>query len=385
MFIAFVMVLAFGLPPLFRQPEQPVPTLFPTSTATGTSIPIPDSTVSLTETLAPSSTPTEYVNATTAPLPTEIIDAKGVSMVLVPEGEFYFGEKDAESEVFLPSFYIDTYEVTNSRYAQCVSDGGCEPPAETVLATYNYYGNPQFNDYPVVWVNITMAEEYCNWRDIRLPTEFEWEKAARGTDKRIYPWGNANDVTNLANGHGSKDGYIISSPVGAFPNGVSPYGVYDMSGNVWEWTSAITSFGGSWVYGDLYVYDRSNIGGGARFDVGFRCANDALNITSTITVDMTQTPESPASGFELIAIDKVAYRGGEASAQVKTQPGSDCALGFILPSGTLSQVGGTGPATADENGYCSWTWNVASNVNPGWGSIYIEAGGDSATYPIEIK
>ena len=207
-------------------------------------------------------------------LPTEITDANGVSMIFVSEGNFIAGEKGAESDVFLPAFYIDKYEVTNSEYSRCVLSGDCQLPSDTVLATYDYYGNAEYDDYPVVWVNITMAKDYCSWRDARLPSELEWEKAARGTDGRIYPWGNTINSTIRANGHGNKDGYEIASPVGSFPEGVSPYGVYDMAGNVWEWTSAITSFGGSWVYGDLFVYDYYDIGGGSRFDVGFRCAKD---------------------------------------------------------------------------------------------------------------
>ncbi len=213
--------------------------------------------------------------STSVPSPTAITDANNVSMVLVPAGNFIAGEKDKEREVSLDAFYIDKYEVTNSKYSECVSNGGCDPPAETVLATYNYYGNSQYDDYPVVWVNITMAKDYCSWRGAQLPSELEWEKAARGTDGRIYPWGNIVDDVVRANAYGSKDGYVIASPVGSFPEGVSPYGAYDMAGNVWEWRSDITSSGGSWVYGDLNVYDRYDIGGGARFDVGFRCAKDA--------------------------------------------------------------------------------------------------------------
>lgn len=243
------------------------PTLQPNLTSTKAFIP--------TEVISLSSTPTKELTPTPTSLPTEITDAKGMSMVLVPAGNFIAGKPDAETEVFLQSFYIDKYEVTNSGYSKCVSNGKCSPPAETVLASYNYYGNSRYDNYPVVWVNITMARSYCTWRGGRLPSGLEWEKAARGTDGRIYPWGDDIDSARRANSYGSKDGYEIASPVGSFPDGVSPYGAYDMAGNVWEWTNDLRSFGGSWVYGDLNVYDYYNVGGSARFDFGFRCAKDA--------------------------------------------------------------------------------------------------------------
>ncbi len=218
--------------------------------------------------------PTESFTPIATPLPAEITDDKGVSMVLVPAGEFMIGSSDSEKTVYLNSFYIDQYEVTNFRYAECVSNGNCIYPTETVLATYKYYGNSDYDEYPIVWINFEMAQFYCQWRGGRLPTESEWQKAARGTDGRIYPWGNTMDSIIRANSYGNKDGYVITSPVGSFPAGVSPYGAYDMVGNVWEWTSNVKSFGGSWVWGDLFVYEYYDIGGGARFDVGFRCVMD---------------------------------------------------------------------------------------------------------------
>jgi hypothetical protein len=105
------------------------------------------------------------------------------------------------------------------------------------------------------------------------------------------------------------------------------------------------------------------------------------SITPTFTVTATQTP----SGFVLISISEIAYRGGTADAEIKTQPGTACALGYILPTGKLSDAAGTGPDTADENGICSWTWTISRFTTPGWGNIYIEAGGKDETYPIEIK
>ncbi|MBI3165717.1 MAG: TIR domain-containing protein [Anaerolineales bacterium] len=105
------------------------------------------------------------------------------------------------------------------------------------------------------------------------------------------------------------------------------------------------------------------------------------SVTPTFTVTATPTP----FGFEIISISAVAYRGGKAGAEIKTQPGAVCALGYILPTGGLSGAAGTGPDTADQNGICSWEWTISRFTNPGWGNIYIEAGGKNESYPIEIR
>ncbi len=106
-------------------------------------------------------------------------------------------------------------------------------------------------------------------------------------------------------------------------------------------------------------------------------------IPATFTPSPTFTPE--IIGFELISISEIAYRGGTAGAEIKTQPGTACELGYILPSGDLSGAAGTGPDTADENGICSWEWVIAHGTNPGWGNIYIKAGGMDESYPVEIR
>lgn len=181
----------------------------------------------------------------------------GMVMVFIPAGEFPMGTSDEqrtrlidehiwdknwnESElplhtVYLDAYWIDQTEVTNGQYALCVADGACQEPRFLKSATRDsYFGNPEFQNYPVVYVDWTMAKAYCTWAGRRLPTEAEWEKAARGTDGRLYPWGNEIDNTRANFTGGSEGGDTMA--VGSFIEGASPYGVLDMAGNVWEWVA----------------------------------------------------------------------------------------------------------------------------------------------------
>jgi formylglycine-generating enzyme required for sulfatase activity len=146
--------------------------------------------------------------------------------------EWYLVEEPAHT-VDVPAFYIDIYEVTNAAYRTCLNEGVCGPPHFIYSATHpDYFDNPAFDNYPMINVNWGNAKSYCEWRGARLPTEAEWEKAARGTDGRTYPWGEGLDTTR-ANYQDSKLG--DPTTVGSYEAGKSPYGVYDMTGNVWEW------------------------------------------------------------------------------------------------------------------------------------------------------
>lgn len=177
-------------------------------------------------------------------------------MALIPAGEFTMGS-DTISEaqpihlVYLNAFYIDKYEVTNAQYGQCVVAGVCQPPEPVSSSTRDsYYGESQYGNYPVIAVSWHDARTYCQWAGKRLPTEAEWEKAARGTDGRIYSWGDDWDGRrlNYCDANCSRDwrdeafddGYADTAPVGQYsPQGDSPYGVADMLGNVFEWTSSL--------------------------------------------------------------------------------------------------------------------------------------------------
>ena len=166
-------------------------------------------------------------------------------MVFVPEGGFMMGsEEDYPEEnpmhgISLDSYWIDQTEVTNGMYSQCVAAGACLPPTNITSSSRTvYYGDERFDIYPVIYVDWAMAQTYCSWAGGRLPTEAEWEKAARGVDRRTYPWGNAAPSCSLANFWGTGGGCVgDTSPVGSYLFGASPYGVLDMAGNVWEWVS----------------------------------------------------------------------------------------------------------------------------------------------------
>jgi formylglycine-generating enzyme required for sulfatase activity len=176
-------------------------------------------------------------------------------MLCVPAGEFNMGsdisDPDAQANempqhtVSLDAYWIDHTEVTNAMYARCVSAGVCIAPANTGSATRKtYYGDPTFDNYPVIYISQKDAQAYCQWRWARLPTEAEWEKAARGADGRLYPWGDTFDgrFLNFCDSNCTRrdpnpeynDGYVDTAPVGAYPSGASPYGLLDMAGNVWE-------------------------------------------------------------------------------------------------------------------------------------------------------
>jgi len=164
-----------------------------------------------------------------------------MTLLYVPAGEFKMGanggwiEESPVHTVYLDAFWIDKTEVTVRMYYLCVQAGVCPEPAEkTSSARSSYYGNADFDNYPVIKVRWSWAQTYCEWAGRRLPTEAEWEKAARGTDRRNYPWGSDAPNNNLLN-YNNEVG--DTTEVGKYPDGASPYGVLDMAGNVSEWVA----------------------------------------------------------------------------------------------------------------------------------------------------
>ncbi len=197
----------------------------------------------------------------------------GALMVYVSVGEFEMGSTEDEVDnalavcskyyedcdrewfedelpvhtVALDEFWIDRTEVTNAQYAQCVAAGGCDPPAKGYTSPSENYGDSAYDDYPVVNVSWHHAIAYCAWAGVRLPTEAEWEYAARGPEGRRYPWGDEYDGTRLNSCDVRcrysraerlfSDGYADTAPVGSYPDGASWCGALDLAGNVWEWTA----------------------------------------------------------------------------------------------------------------------------------------------------
>jgi formylglycine-generating enzyme required for sulfatase activity len=206
-----------------------------------------------TETAVYTFTPTAYPIATQIAEPqlgsVMVSEIDGMEMVYVPAGTFIMGtdkgslDEQPAHEVYLDGFWIDKYEVTHAQFDKCVAEGSCRYSGH-----YRVSDSEDFHDHPVIGVNWYAAETYCSWARRRLPTEAEWEKAARGTEERTYPWGQEIPNSNLLN-YDANIGNTM--PVGSFPSGISPYGAFDMAGNVWEWTK-------DWYYKDYYANSPPN-------------------------------------------------------------------------------------------------------------------------------
>ncbi len=243
--------------------------------------------------------------AAAAVIPTQAALIERMPRVLIPAGDFLMGTTQDKAAmpphgVELRSFWIDRTEVTNAQYAQCVLQSVCQAPVRSnSYSRPTYFGNPQYADYPVIYVNWDDADTFCRWAGGRLPTEAEWERAARGTDLRLYPWGDQMPDPSLSN-------YDFSvgdtSRVGAYPFGASPSDVLDMAGNVAEWvadwfdssyysqsplsdpmgplaTGARVVRGGSWLDDPNMVRSDLRLGyppDSAYIDLGFRCAESTL-------------------------------------------------------------------------------------------------------------
>jgi len=181
----------------------------------------------------------------------EVKGKDGAPMVLIPEGSFPMGvphgDRDGgrdeypRHDVFVNNFYIDKFELTNGRYLEFVKATNHRIPQNPKNATRNLWQGDTITesliDRPVINVDWADANDYCQWAGKRLPTEAEWEKAAKGTADRRFPWGNVEPTNKHLNFNQQWIGEKTLMPVGSYELGKSPFGVYDMAGNVWEWVN----------------------------------------------------------------------------------------------------------------------------------------------------
>ena len=308
-----VIILAWLGPKLFSPPPAtPIP-----ATQESTAAAIVELTPTLTYTFTPatisSPTPTLIPSPTLTPIPplgigsTRVSSKDSMVQVYVPAGQFWMGSdksKDPNAEdkelpqhlVDLDAYWIDQTEVTNAMYVHCEVDGLCAPTYSSGSQTRSsYLGNQHFDNVPVIFVTWDDAQAYCDWAGRRLPSEAEWEKAARGTDGRIYPWAGALDCSNANYAGCTGD----TTAVGSYPAGASPYGALDMAGNVWEWVAdwysaayyqnssgynpegpssgaARVTRGGSWFFDSILARSAARRQGPPSYagvDLGFRCAS----------------------------------------------------------------------------------------------------------------
>jgi hypothetical protein len=282
----------------------------------------------------------------------------GSLLIFIPSGESKMGDGSTvapERSVTLDGFWIQQTKVTNRMFAQCASVGACTTPTQEIGGPV--YSNPEFANHPVVGVTWDQALAYCTWIQGRLPSEAEWEKAARGTDGSLYPWGNdepACDVSNFGFCTGR------TSEVDAYVNGASAYGVFDLAGNVYEWV-------GDW-YSETYYDEGPSLNpmgpqeGQYRAVRGSSFETDLEQMTSAVRHYGAQLYHSRDLGFRCVV--------------PQPQPVAPyCQLAAFIPTGAVISSSGCEVPNASVAGqYCS-------NGN-GFATVYLPQG---AAYEVSDK
>jgi hypothetical protein len=291
-------------------------------------------------------------------------------VVYVPAGEFVMGKDETETSnhspvhnVTLDGYWIQQTEVTNAMYAFCVSLGVCTPPTHET-GKPNWYTDPVYTNAPVVGVNWNQAETYCEWIDARLPSEAEWEKAARGTDGASYPWGEAEPTCDLLN---FEDCLLTPAPeiIRTYPLGASPYNLADTAGNVFEWAS-------DWYANDYYSSSPSSNPSGPSTGEervvrgsSYLTPTDELNITLRNSLKPEQ--ERADLGFRCVLT-------GEAVAKPPTAPVcTTLAFDLLIPSHQWPQQEQIPPPAVSLQIYCKVD---GQNNQYGTASISLEQGTD---------
>jgi hypothetical protein len=324
----------------------------------------------------------------------------GSLLIYVPAGAFTMGTGvgDApQKTISLDGFWINKSDVTNKMYSQCVATGNCSAPAQEIGTPV--YNNPDYGDYPVVGVTWDMASNYCKWAEGQLPSEAQWEKAARGQDAGSYPWGAENagcDLVNFLGCLGHTNG------VNDYPAGRSPYGLLDMAGNVFQWVNDFydansyasmptqnpigPGVGDSHVIrGSSFESEASQTPAGIRHfgapayhsrDLGFRCLVDQPKAVAPYCQLNSYTPTGTASSNATCQVPVATVKGNYCASQ----------LGYTtvqIPQGATYQVASKGYTCLDSvvNGNriltCSGPSNTSGEVtvcNPACGGSPSQTG-----------
>ncbi|MFT5356337.1 MAG: sulfatase modifying factor 1 [Polyangiales bacterium] len=211
--------------------------------------------------------------------------------------ESRFASETPRRRIFLSPYYIDRFEVTRERYGECVGVGGCLPARSG-------NGDERFSQpaMPVTGVTWDDARNFCRWAGGELPTESQWERAARGSGGRRFPWGSLFNDRLANHGSGARliDGFEFVAPVGSYVEGRSPDGLYDMAGNVWEWTlDAFDPEREAWA-GEVPVDPRGADSSGHRIIRGGSWRSQAVDLRTTTRIPVGEQRHSPDLGFRCV-------------------------------------------------------------------------------------